>query len=116
MDIPNLGTFYIRKNIAAIAFDGFLVNDVLVKMLIINKITNNALLQDATNKTLKEQKSKNSNLTVDNLQSLLEGSRAQVNYELSKEDVNSINADEGGKNYLMTHFGIDFDRIKGKSY
>lgn len=30
MDIPNLGTFYIKSNIAAIAFNGFLVNDVIV--------------------------------------------------------------------------------------
>ena len=30
MDIPNVGTFYIRRNTAAIAFNDFLVNDVLV--------------------------------------------------------------------------------------
>lgn len=53
---------------------------------------------------------------MNNLQKLLNDSRAFGESELQKSEVYSIDADEGGKTYLKLAYGIDIDKIKGKHF
>ena len=107
MDIPNLGTFYIKSNTAAIAFNGFLMNDVIV-IVSTKALLCNSDSQDVTNKSVREKKTKDDNLTVNNLQRLMEESKSQ----LSRADDAGLDIDEGALNYLKTNLNIDVDEIK----
>ena len=106
MDIPNLGKLMIRNNIAGIEFDEFLVSHAIVE----NKIKR-FICQDATNKTIKEQRQKqgNSLLTRDNLELL-----TRQGDEALPPGERPIEIDEGAQTWLKTNLDIDVKTLKGK--